>query len=447
MSLPQKFLDLLPFSEEEKLRLIDGLQSDPVISIRKNPFKQNDLFENEEKVVWSKHGKYLQKRPNFTGDPLFHAGTYYAQEASSMFLEQVLEAIDLSNKVVLDLCAAPGGKSTLINACLPKSGLLIANEVVKSRSWILKENLDKWGSSNVIVTHNDPVDFEQFLGFFNVVLVDAPCSGEGMFRKDKNAINEWSEKNVDLCCKRQKRILADIIPTLTEGGVLIYSTCTFNDKENLENLLWLQENYEVENFSFKIPCNEGIIEVNAGGLKGYQFLPGLTKGEGFFLSAMRVYGGRGKYKVPKRIRKLRLNEWEGNSNLFMNNDNKNYIINESIHNFPEQFEDILKSVLWDLNPIKIGCEIGQEIKGKIKYSHELSFSHELKKEAFDIVEVSKEEAIKYLQKKDLISVPEIKSWGLISYRKQPLGWVKKVGNRLNNYYPKVFRIRKDFIGD
>jgi 16S rRNA C967 or C1407 C5-methylase (RsmB/RsmF family)/NOL1/NOP2/fmu family ribosome biogenesis protein len=445
LSFPKEFINSLPFNQENKFKLINGLQKEPVISVRKNPFKENNLFKKEDQVTWSKNGRYLKERPSFISDPLFHAGTYYSQEASSMFLEMVLKSLDFSGKVILDLCAAPGGKSTLINSCLPKNSLLVANEVIKSRSWILKENLDKWGSSNVIVTNNDPLDFEKFLGFFDAVLVDAPCSGEGMFRKDKNAINEWSERNVSLCSDRQKRILADIIPTITNGGVLIYSTCTFNEKENRDNLKWLQENYEVENLVFEYPDNEGIIEMNEDVLKGYQFLPGITKGEGFFLSAMRIYGGREKFKVPKRIRKLRLNDWDSSRASFLNNENENYVINEMIHNFPGQFKDILKSIIWDLNPIKIGCQIGQEMKGKIKYSHELAFSNELNKAVFELVEVSKEEAIKYLQKRDLLEVPNIKSWGLITFRNQPLGWIKKVGNRVNNYYPKEFRIRKEFF--
>ena len=443
MSLPEKFKDSLPFANVLREKLLLGLLQKPLVSVRTNPFKPVDIFKSDENVPWSNNGKYLKERPEFVSDPMFHSGAYYPQEASSMFLGQILNSIDLSQKIVLDLCAAPGGKSTLINSFLPKDALLIANEVIKSRSWILKENMDKWGSSNVVVTNNDPSDFEQFLGFFDVVVVDAPCSGEGMFRKDKNAINEWSERNVNLCCTRQKRILADIIPSITNGGVLIYSTCTFNDKENRDNLKWLQENYEVENLEFEYPLGEGIVELIEGDLKGFQFLPGVTKGEGFFISAMLVYGGREKLKVPKRIRKLRLDSWEGSSGEFLNNENKNYIIDETIHNFPEQFESILKSIIWDLNPIKIGCKIGQNIKGKIKYSHELAFSHELKKDAFELIEVSYEDAIRFLQKKVLSEVPNIKSWGLITFQNQPLGWVKKVGGRLNNYYPKEFRIRKE----
>ena len=444
MSLPESFKKSIPFEESLKSKLIKGLEEEPVISIRKNPFKVDEQFENESVVPWEVNGRYLKEKPNFIADPLFHAGTYYSQEASSMFLGKIISSLDLSGKTVLDLCAAPGGKSTLINSHISNDTLLIANEVIKSRSWILKENLDKWGSSNVIVTNNDPSDFEQFLGFFDAVVVDAPCSGEGMFRKDKNAIKEWSERNVDLCCTRQRRILADIIPTITDGGVLIYSTCTFNDKENRDNLNWLQANYEVENLEFDFPNDQGIVEVEESGLKGYQFLPGVTKGEGFFIAAMRVFGGRNKFKVPKRIRKLRLDEWEGSSEGLLDNSNKNYLIKDTIHNFPEQFEDILKCVIWDLNPVKTGCEIGQDIKGKIKYSHELAFAHELNTEGLELVDLPREEAIKFLQKKDLSVLPDINSWGLITYKNHPLGWVKKVGNRLNNYYPKEFRIRKEF---
>lgn len=444
MILPEEFIHSISFSEETKGKLIIGLGTNPIISIRKNPFKNNTLFNDEEDVKWGDNGKYLKKRPEFVADPLFHAGTYYSQEASSMFLGEILKVLNLSDKVVLDLCGAPGGKSTLINSYMPKDGLLVANEVIRSRSWILKENLDKWGSSNTIVTNNDPSDFKEFLGFFDVVVVDAPCSGEGMFRKDRNAVNEWSERNVDLCCTRQKRILAEILPTITDGGILIYSTCTFNDKENRENLEWLQDNYEVENLEFDYPKSEGIIEIIEDDLKGYHFLPGITKGEGFFISAMKVYGGRGKLKVPKRIRKMRLDEWEGSSSSILYNSNKNYIINEKIHNFPEVFEDILKCVLWDLKPMKIGVEIGQDIKGKLKYSHELALSNELNSDEFETIELPHDEVIKFLQKKDLLEVPDIKTWGLVTYKKQPLGWVKKVGNRLNNYYPKEFRIRKEF---
>ena len=445
IELPSSFIDSLNLSTEAKEALVIALNSDPVCSIRQNPFKQHDLFKDEEQVPWSVEGKYLKERPSFVADPLFHAGVYYSQEASSMFLEQILKAIDLEGKVVLDLCASPGGKSTHINSLLPKSAFLVANEIIRSRAWILKENLVKWGSSNCAVTNNDPEDFKEYLGFFDVVLADAPCSGEGMFRKDQNARKEWNLRGVDICYARQQKIIADIIPTIKDGGVLIYSTCTFNDKENKENLAWIEENYNVEGFDFVSDayCAENSIEiVEVGGLKGYQFFPGKTKGEGFFISAIKVFGGRHKLKMPKRIRNVRLDKWDSQNPL--DNGYKKYVIKDMVHSFPEEFEDIVKCMLWELKPLKIGCELGQDIKGKLKYSHELAFSHELDLSKIETVEVSKEEAIKFLQKKDLSDVPDIKSYGLITYKNQGLGWVKKVGNRLNNNYPKEFRIRKEF---
>ncbi len=210
-------------------------------------------------------------------------------------------------------------------------------------------------------------------------------------------------------------------------------------------MAWIEENYNVEGFDFVSDeyCAENSIEIiEVGGLKGYQFFPGKTKGEGFFISAIKVFGGRHKLKMPKRIRNVRLDKWDGENPL--DNGYNKYVIKDMVHSFPEVFEDIVKCMLWELKPLKIGCELGQDIKGKLKYSHELAFSHELDLSKIETVEVSKEEAIKFLQKKDLSDVPDIKSWGLITYKNQGLGWVKKVGNRLNNNYPKEFRIRKEF---
>ena len=175
-------------------------------------------------------------RPAFTFDPLFHAGCYYVQEASSMFLDRVIRQYVTSPSVMLDLCAAPGGKSTLARAALPEGSLLVANEVMRNRSQVLAENLVKWGHPDVVVTNNDPADFAGLGPVFDVILTDVPCSGEGMFRKDETAVAEWSTDNVDLCWKRQRRIVADIWPCLKEGGILIYSTCTYNREENEDNV-------------------------------------------------------------------------------------------------------------------------------------------------------------------------------------------------------------------
>jgi len=208
-------------------------QQFPPVSIRFNPKKAHSPIDLTI-IPWTSHGYYLGERPSFTLDPLFHAGSYYVQEASSMFLEQAfLQAVDRTKPInVLDLCAAPGGKSTHLLSLMNKESLLVTNEVIRSRASTLAENIQKWGYDNVAVTNNDPQDFKRLSGFFDVIVVDAPCSGEGLFRKDPGAMGQWSTDNVALCARRQQRILNDVWPALKEGGILIYSTCTYNELEN-----------------------------------------------------------------------------------------------------------------------------------------------------------------------------------------------------------------------
>ena len=203
--------------ESESQALFEALTSDSPTSIRINPNKDySKTFPLTEKVAWSSYGYYLEERPIFTLDPLFHAGTYYVQEASSMFVEQAFRQYVDSPVRVLDLCAAPGGKSTLLQSILPENSLLICNEYIRQRAYILNENVQKWGGENTIVTNNSPEDFQHLHSYFDVILVDAPCSGEGMFRKDPNAISEWSPNNVELCVERQKKILLSIEVSLDE---------------------------------------------------------------------------------------------------------------------------------------------------------------------------------------------------------------------------------------
>ena len=200
-----------------------------VVSIRINPKKITyPPYPDAEKIPWSSTGYYLPQRPSFTLDPFFHAGAYYVQEASGMFLEQCIQQTsDLSSPLkILDLCAAPGGKSTLIQSLISRESLLVSNEVIKTRVGVLIENISKWGDENVIVTNNDPRDFSRLENYFDVVVVDAPCSGSGLFRRDPGAIDEWSTDAVETCCMRQQRILSDAYGCLKQRGILIYSTCS-----------------------------------------------------------------------------------------------------------------------------------------------------------------------------------------------------------------------------
>ena len=265
--------------------LIAALQTERQTSIRINPLKISNL--NLPKVPWCSSGYYLEKRPIFTLNPLFHAGAFYVQEASSMFLEQIIQPIATRPLRVLDVCAAPGGKTTLALSLLPQGSILVANEVIKSRAQILSENLLKWGHSNCIVTNNDPKNFGFLKGFFDLVIVDAPCSGEGMFRKDDNAVSEWSPENVDLCSKRQLRILYDIWDCLAAEGTLIYSTCTFNERENEDvvSRFIAENNAKCEKIALQQEWN--ITEWEKNGAISYRFFPHKTKGEGFSVSVIR----------------------------------------------------------------------------------------------------------------------------------------------------------------
>lgn len=224
MQLPEELLESLKSIESFDQEAFEKIHAsgEQITSIRINPKKfsiENLKFKIENKIPWTQYGIYLLQRPSFTFDPLFHAGCYYVQEASSMFLEQALkQAVDLSKPVkVLDLCAAPGGKSTHIQSLIPKDSLLVSNEVIQSRVPVLKDNIIKWGTENVVVTRNDPKDFSRLENYFDVILIDAPCSGSGLFRREPEAIEEWSLNNVKLCSLRQQRIVADVFPALKKG--------------------------------------------------------------------------------------------------------------------------------------------------------------------------------------------------------------------------------------
>lgn len=337
MNLPASFITYTRalIGDEEYEQLAAALQQEPPVSIRLNRQKterrkwqtQEDalklLVPKRAHVPWSSEGYYLNERLTFTFDPLFHAGLYYVQEASSMFVEQVLRQYVTDAVIMLDLCAAPGGKSTHARSILPQGSLLVANELIRNRSQVLAENLTKWGNSDVVVTNNDPSDFSKLPSFFDVILTDVPCSGEGMFRKDPVAVSEWSEENVEICWQRQRRIIADIWPSLKPGGVLIYSTCTYNIKEDEENVDWIQREFGAEPLALDVPAEWKITgnlmsknlisknltsnnltsnnltsknlkpnsltseECNLSETPVYHFFPHKTTGEGFFLAALR----------------------------------------------------------------------------------------------------------------------------------------------------------------
>lgn len=291
--LPALFTDKTRqlMGEERFERYMQAFEEDTPVSIRLNPKKTAGMeVLDGERVAWCQHGFYLSKRPNFTFDPLLHAGCYYVQEASSMFLDEVLrQHLPPTVHTALDMCAAPGGKSTLLRSVLPEDCILYSNEPIRQRANILAENVQKWGWKNHIVTNNYPRDYRKAKMKFDVILCDVPCSGEGMFRKDEATIREWSPQNVEKCWQLQREIVNDAWQCLNDGGLMIYSTCTFNTKENEENIRWMIDEMgaEVQKVEVKPEWN-----ITGSLLEGfnepvYRFIPGITRGEGLFLCALK----------------------------------------------------------------------------------------------------------------------------------------------------------------
>ena len=410
---------------------------------------QYSIFNTQSGTVqWSSNGFYLKERPSFTSDPLFHAGAYYVQEASSMFLEEALkQTVDLSQPIkILDLCAAPGGKSTLIQSVINNESLLVSNEVIKTRVNVLSENITKWGAANIIVTNNDAKDFQRLQNYFDVIVVDAPCSGSGLFRKDPDAVSEWSDNNVQLCSQRQQRILADVLPALKDDGVLIYSTCSYSEEEDEQIADWLVDEFKVESLMFKVDDSWGIIETQSekNNAYGYRFYPDKVKGEGFFIAAFKKTAVESSEwrEGKKRNKNEKLNAKEIEIiKPYLKNAADFFFIKqkEEVLALPKVFEEDLLVVQNTLYIKKAGVKMGTIIRDELIPDHELALSNIINPNC-NAVEVDEATALQYLRKKDIAVDTNHKGWALIKYQQLPLGWIKILPNRINNYYPKEWRI-------
>jgi 16S rRNA C967 or C1407 C5-methylase (RsmB/RsmF family)/NOL1/NOP2/fmu family ribosome biogenesis protein len=404
-------------------------------------------FNLYEKVPWASDAFYLSARPSFTLDPLFHAGTYYVQEASGMFLEQALkQTVDLSRDLnVLDLCAAPGGKSTLIQSFISKDSMIVSNEVIKSRVSVLYQNMTKWGRYNGIITNNDPVHFKQLPGFFDVMLIDAPCSGSGLFRKDPQAAKHWSKDLVNLCCQRQRRILADSWRSLKENGILIYSTCSYSKEENEDMLDHICQSNQCISRRLTVQPEWNIVETTAdqSGAFGYRFYPDKLKGEGLFLAVIQKKDSiefqtelkpKRSAKKTDKFKDSQLSKWINPSSLAFAE------VGDAVHAIPSSWTnqfDILKNTLYLK---KAGIRLGKKTENDWIPDHELALGTILSDEV-RCLELSKEEVLHFLRAEPFQTGNSEKGWHLVKYFDHGIGWVKLLGNRLNNYYPKSWRIR------
>ncbi len=451
-------MNTLPAAFEERIKnqrpaeaqlFLEALQSDAPVSIRQNPGKllAPELLLPEaghlSPVNWCEHAWYLSQRPVFTLDPCFHGGAYYVQEASSMFIQHIVKQIMPSGPIrILDLCAAPGGKSTLLASMLNKDSLLVSNEIIRSRAAILKENIIKWGQDNVIVTNNDPADFQTLEGTFDLILVDAPCSGEGMFKKAPAAITEWSENNLRLCSERQQRILKDIWPCLKPGGKLIYSTCTYNPGENEAILEWMLNEWEAENLQINHSF-EGIAE--SPKIHCYHFYPHKIKGEGFFAGVIQKNDG--KDFSPRKNKKSNTPYTRIPENLksFIREPERYsaYTTDNTTGVIPTAQADFISLLDNTLRILYKGCEIAETNNRKLKLLPASALWQGLEVKNCSVLDTDRKTALTFLRKEDIPVSGISGDWILISYQGIGLGWCKNLGNRLNNYYPKEWRIRME----
>ncbi|WP_423737744.1 methyltransferase RsmF C-terminal domain-like protein [Chitinophaga caseinilytica] len=452
-ALPQAFIDTLTGLPGYDAAAFLAVHQSPerITSVRLQPQKVQDVasvFPQLEttRVPWASGGYYLSTRPSFTFDPQFHAGAYYVQEASSMFLEEALrQTISAAAPLkALDLCAAPGGKSTLIQAALPAGSFLVSNEVIRPRAALLADNLSRWGTTDVVVTNNDPRDFSRLEGFFDLMVVDAPCSGSGLFRRDPEAVNEWSYDNVMLCSQRQQRILADALPSLKPGGVLIYSTCSYAREEDEQLLDWLMDHEQLVSLPLQLQPEWNIVATESPVHRafGYRFYPDKVKGEGFFIACFRKAGEavppkKGKQKfteLPKKDAE-RVLPWikPGADVRMMLHDGEVLLLS------PAVAEDM--PLLQQLYIRKAGVKAGQLTGKELIPDHQLALSTVISQD-LPGVELTLEDALHYLRREDLRLGEPLKGWALMRFRGMNLGWAKILPNRVNNYYPKEMRILK-----
>lgn len=460
MTLPSEFLSYTRGMMGDRLfeRFLTGMSAPSVVSVRLHPQKnREDTRERlplERAVPWCEDGYYLTERPQFTSDPLLHAGAYYVQEASSMFIDQVVRQHITAPALMLDLCAAPGGKSTALRAALPHGSLLVSNEPVRQRANILMENMQKWGHPDVIVTHATTSEFRRTGILFDAILTDVPCSGEGMFRKDAGAIAEWSVQNVLHCQHLQREIVADAWTCLRPGGVLIYSTCTFNTKENEENIAWMMAELGAELIATDIQEDWGITGSLLPTLSApvHRFIPGVSRGEGLFMAVVRKRGENPgmlqespRKKEHRNKQKTSLSQ-KGGKSLPVEDwleDKDSFVLKEQgqvIRGIPRRWQPVYDR-LSGLHVLHAGVEVATLRGRDLVPCHALALSTSLRRGVFEEYAMSAEEAIRYLRREALTLPPAVnRGFVLMTYENLPLGFVKNLGSRANNLYPQEWRI-------
>ena len=434
-------------TEAEQLFVaLDGLSP---VAVRLNPAKSGEsgVWSDGERIAWSENGRKLKARPSFTLDTAFHAGAYYVQEAASQFIDHIISNEELRGKRVLDMCSAPGGKTTIYSTAVGEEGLVVANEYVRSRANILADNIRKWGMGNVLVTNNAPEHIAQFEGWFDLVAVDAPCSGEGMFRKEEVAREDWSEEAVKMCAQRQLSIVREAWQSLKEGGLFIYSTCTFNDEED-EGLLerFIEEAGDVFEPSQRVEIDEGwgVVRGEVGAFQTFRFFPHKTDSEGLFVAVARK-AESAPQRTPKARKRVMQDVDKASRKELMRwlQHSEEYtfaMVADTIYAYrTEQFKAV-QALSEGLTAIYSGVAMGQIFKGKLKPDWALSQFVGLERKAVAEVALDEATALDYLRKKDIAVGDMVEGMNLVTHNGRALGFAKRVGARCNNLYPNSLKI-------
>lgn len=457
MQLPEKFVERMEreLGHDEAKALCEALATEPTTSVRLNPQKMTQPRWEAHKVGWSRWGYLLSERPSFTLDAYFHAGAYYVQEASSQFagyiMSQALGGVQAcEGKYILDMCAAPGGKSTHYATLVGEDGLVVANEINRSRAAVLADNARKWGLGNMVVSCNDSSRFQQIEEWFDAVAVDAPCSGEGMFRKLDEAQEQWSEANVAMCAERQWEIVQNGFAALRPGGVLMYSTCTFNrseDEQILERMMaaYGDELEEVEDVA--VDDSWGVVVGRVGAFQTFRFFPHKLTGEGMFMAVARKAGESSKRRNAKPRRQIisaverrdaeELSRWVKNPS-----EMRFFSAGEMLYGCRKVHYAAIESLSGVLSVIYSGVAMGQIFKGRLKPDGALAMYVGMNRAAVKCCEVDEMTVLRFLRKQDVEAEQFAEGLNLVVFEGKALGFVKRIGARVNNMYPNSLRILK-----
>lgn len=442
MSLPEAFVERIQSQfGRQAITFLEALQQSPATSVRLNPYKPVSI--DGEPVPWYNKGFFLTQRPVFSLDPRFHGGAYYVQEASSMFLsaamQHVKEITGSAPVTVLDACAAPGGKSTLILDFLSMDDVLLANEVVQPRNAVLQENLMKWGNPAYMVSRAEMAALGKCTNTFDVMVVDAPCSGEGLFRKDPDSMQQWNPANAQMCSHRQLDILIHLWPALKPGGWLVYSTCTFNPDENERLMQQISDETGAENITLTLPPALNTLSFKTGQLTAYRFLPHQVKGEGFFMCVLRKPGqwqpAKNTVKAKTDPLGLPFANWLPVEQLNF------YTLHDSVFFRTPAAQQLFELLAKKVYFTKSGIEAGKVFKQQAAPSFELAWSNLLNRAYLTTAEMDETSALAYLRKETNFAVNAPNGYVLLTFKGIALGWIKHLGNRFNNLYPQAYRLR------